>query len=67
MAKREFVTYYETGSLRRGTLKFHKTTHSSKQAAIKKACGLSLKTGGHVVVMRAGLEVAACHRGQREF
>jgi len=59
----EFTTYYETGSGR--TIKMHKTTHNSKAAAIKKACELSLKTGGYVTVHKSGLEVAACYKGKR--
>lgn len=61
----ELTTYYETGSVRRGTIKTHRTTHNSKAAAIKQACELSQKTGHFVTVMKKGLEVAACHEGKK--
>ena len=61
----EFNTYYETGIVRRGTIRSHRTSHNSKTTAIKQACELSLKTGGYVTVMKNGLEVAACHRGKK--
>jgi hypothetical protein len=58
MAK--FTTYYETRS---HMPRF--TTHSSKAAATKRACEISVKTGGYVTVLRNGIEVAACRKGKR--
>jgi hypothetical protein len=60
-----FKTYYETGSARRGTIKFHHTEHRTKKAAVDKACALSKRTKGFVTVMRNGIEVASCLRGKR--
>ncbi len=61
----KFTTYYETGSIRRGSSKAHKTAHASKAAAVKKACALSEKSGGYVTVMKNGVEVAACYGGKK--
>lgn len=64
MAK--FVTYYETGSTRAGTIRSHKTNHNSKRAAMAKACEISRSHDGYVTVMRNGIEVGACFNGKRQ-
>lgn len=58
-----FTTYYETGSLRRGTLKAHKKDFSSKKKAVAHAKKLSKRTRAFVTVQRGGREVAECLKG----
>lgn len=63
----KYKTYYETGSLRRGTLKHHVGKPTTRAKAIKQACALSKRTRGFVTVVggRWGLEVASCVKGKR--
>ena len=61
-----FTTYYETGSLRRGTMEHHKTTHKTRAGAVEAARKISRKTGHFVAVMRNGIEVASCYNGKCE-
>jgi hypothetical protein len=59
-----FRTYYNTGSVRKGTDRAQTTFHRSKRAAMKEACRLSKFTKGYVTVDRNGIEVGSCFRGK---
>lgn len=65
MKMAKFTTYYETGSVRRGTIKVHKTSHASRAAAVQKARRLSKKTGGYVTFGRSGWGIATYYKGKR--
>jgi hypothetical protein len=66
----KYKTYYEKGSHRRGTHKFHRGgPYSSKERAIEAACRLSKRVRTWVFVANAGtrgLTVAACANGKRK-
>lgn len=59
-----YYTYYETGSLRAGTLKSHRRRFGTLKAALVVAGNISRRRGGYVTVDKGGLEVAVCHRGK---
>lgn len=60
------MVYYETGTLRDGTLKFHKKTFAKKTDAMRDAREKS-SHGLHVAVMVKGIEVASFYNGQQVF
>ena len=62
-----FATYYETGSIRDGTLVPHTKIFASRRAALAHACELSQGEawGGYVTVSSKGIEVAAFYKGRR--
>jgi hypothetical protein len=64
-----YTVYRESGSTRKGTIQFHRTGGmKTKAAAIKKACTLSKRTKGFVVVQNSkGFEVAACSNGKCNY
>lgn len=58
-------TYYETGSLAKGTLKFNVKRHTTLAAAREAARVMSVQSAGFVVVLDSrGREVVECVRGR---
>jgi len=60
-----FTVYYETGSIRRGTLKRHKQRFAAKKSAVEAARKVSQRrAGSYITVLSKGIEVAECYRGR---
>lgn len=60
----DYTVQYETGSLSRGTHRFHRTRYASRRAAYEKAASASEKLPGyHIVVSRKGREIASFYNG----
>lgn len=58
-----YKVQWESGSLVRGTHKFHRKSYPSKRRAETVAARASRMTGGYVVVMQGYREVAECYKG----
>lgn len=60
-----YTVGWESGSIRAGTIKFHRKKYASKQRALKVAARASRLTKGYVIVSnRIGVEVAECYAGR---